>query len=309
LPSWTPGPDPTIGEPADDGARIIAVDAKVVIGSAPVTRARDLTIDSPAVGIANVRLFLPSGFDAQSSTRWPMLYLLVGSGGDGTEWTDIADVGAMTAQTGVLIVIPDAGVGGYYTDWWNGGNGGRPMWETFHLVELRQLLERNWHAGDKRAVAGYSMGGYGAMEYAERKPGMFVFAASYSGVLDPYGGPGFRQLENPPNALWGDPVAQADIWKTQDPTTNAAALQGTGLYVAYGNGDVGPLDGGQASPWDPTGAVERECATESAAFVQRLAALKIPVTVEAYGPGTHFGPYFERDLQRSLPLILEALGE
>jgi hypothetical protein len=24
-------------------------------------------------------------------------------------------------------------------------------WETFHLVELRQLLERNWHAGDKRA--------------------------------------------------------------------------------------------------------------------------------------------------------------
>lgn len=84
-----------------------------------------------------VRLFLPSGFDTKPSTRWPMLYLLVGSGGSGTEWTDIADVGALTAQAGVLIVIPDAGVGGYYTDWWSGGNGGRPMWETFHLVELR----------------------------------------------------------------------------------------------------------------------------------------------------------------------------
>jgi len=237
-----------------------------------------------------------------------MLYLLVGSGGSGAEWTDIADVGALTAQAGMLIVIPDAGVGGYYTDWWNDGNGGRPMWETFHLVELRQLLERNWHAGDKRAVAGFSMGGYGAMEYAERMPGMFVFAASYSGVLDPYGGPGFRQLENPPNALWGDPVAQADVWKTHDPTTNAAALQGTGLYVAYGNGEMGPLEGGQASPWDPTGAVERECAAESAAFVQRLAGLQIPVTVEAYGPGTHFSRYVARDLEHSFPLILDALG-
>jgi diacylglycerol O-acyltransferase/trehalose O-mycolyltransferase len=128
-------------------------------------------------------------------------------------------------------------------------------------------------------------------------------------VLDPFGGPGFRQLENPPNALWGEPVAQADVWKTHDPTANAAALQGIGLYVAYGNGEIGPLDGGQASPWDPTGAVERECAIESAAFFQRLAGLQIPVTVEAYGPGTHFGPYFERDLHRSLPLILKAFGE
>lgn len=153
------------------------------------------------------------------------------------------------------------------------------------------------------------MGGYGAMEYAERQPGMFVFAASYSGVLNPLGSPGFRQMENPPNVLWGDPVAQADVWKAHDPTANAAALQGIGLYVAYGNGETGPLEGGQASPWDPTGAVEQECAVESAAFVGRLAGLKIPVTVDDYGNGTHFGAYFERDLQRSLPLILKALGE
>jgi len=33
------------------------------------------------------------------------------------------------------------------------------------------------------------------------------------------------------------------------------------------------------------------------------------VTAYAYGTGTHFEPYFSRDLQRSFPLILKALGE
>jgi diacylglycerol O-acyltransferase / trehalose O-mycolyltransferase len=48
---------------------------------------------------------------------------------------------------------------------------------------------------------------------------------------------------------------------------------------------------------------------DSAAFVKRLAELQIPVTVYAYGNGTHYWPYFQRDLHRSFPLILKALGE
>ena len=195
--------------------------------------------------------------------------------------------------------------GGYYSDWWNGGKGGPPMWETFHLVELRQLLERNWHAGDKRAIAGISMGGYGAMEYSARRPGMFLFAASYSGPLDPVGGPAFSQVAGAPYNRWGDPVAQADVWKAHDPTDNAAALKGTALYVAYGNGEIGPLDSGS---YDPAGVTELEIAAESAAFVKRLGQLKIPVTVHAYA-GTHYDPYWERELHLSFPLILKALAE
>lgn len=51
---------------------------------------------------------------------------------------------------------------------------------------------------------------------------MYRAAASYSGVLDPLGGQAFWQLN--PN-LWGDPVAQAAVWKAHDPTTIAAALK------------------------------------------------------------------------------------
>jgi hypothetical protein len=39
-----------------------------------------------------------------------------------------------------------------------------------------------------------------------------------------------------------------------------------------------------------------------------LGELKIPVTVDAYGNGTHHELYFDREFQRSLPLILKALG-
>jgi len=310
TPNATPTPTgtpviPTIGSPADDGARIIVV-------TTVDARTRDLIIDSPAVGTVTVRLLIPSGFDAQPSTRWPVLYLLCGGGGrDQTDWTHYTDVEQLTAPTDLLVVMPEAAadaVDGWYSDWWNGSAGGPPKWEYFHLSELRQLLERNWHAGDKRVIAGLSMGGYGAMEYAARQPGMFLAAASFSGSLDPVGSLSiFEQVV--PNALWGDPVAQADVWKAHDPTDNAAALKGTALYVAYGNGELGPLDNGVPSPFDPDGSTERNVAVESAAFVHQLAALQIPVTVDAYGNGTHNFPYFQRDLHNWLPLALKALGE
>ena len=317
--SASAGRTATIGQPADDGARIIAVDANPPVIHCldtscstptydPATRARDLTIDSPAVGIVKVRLLLPGGFDSQPATRWPVLYLLTGGPGMYSDWTEYSDIETLAAPKDLLVVMPDDG-DGFYSDYWNYGMGGPPMWETFHLVELRQLIERNWHAGDKRAMAGVSMGGYGAIEYAARQPGMFLFAGSFSGPLDPVGGRTFVGGTGLTNDIWGDPLAQADVWKAHDPTVNAAGLNGTALYVAYGNGQVGPLDNGHVSGGDPTGSTEAEIALESASFVNRLAELKIPVTVDAYGNGTHSQPYFERDLHNAFPLILKALGE
>jgi diacylglycerol O-acyltransferase/trehalose O-mycolyltransferase len=292
LPS--PSPRATIGQPADDGARIVQVDTVD-------PRTRDLTIESPSVGEARVRLLLPSRFEAQPETRWPVLYLLHGAGGGSTSWTTGSDVEQLTAATDLLVVMPDAsavGVDGWYTDWYNGGAGGWPAWETFHLTELRQLLERNWKTGDKRAVAGLSMGGYGAMTYAARNPGMFLAAASYSGVLDIVG----SDFKAPPDR-WGDPVAQADTWKQHNPLDIAPALKGLALYVSYGNGEPGPLDAAGATHDD----LETWIGTQGDAFAARLEQLGIPATVDAYGPGTHTTPYWERALHRSLPMLLRAL--
>src|SRR3712207_7246752 len=58
-----------------------------------------------------------------------------------------------------------------------------PGWETFHLTELRQILERGLGAGDRRAIAGLSMGGFGAMSYAGRRPELFRRSEEHTSEL------------------------------------------------------------------------------------------------------------------------------
>ena len=286
----------TIGEPADSGARIIEIeelDERMV----------DLTIDSPAVGTEKVRLLLPPGFDPEADAGWPVLYLLHGADDDYTSWTRETDVAELTADLPLLVVMPEAGELGFYSDWWNGGEGGPPMWETFHLTEVRELLERNWQAGEDRVVAGLSMGGFGAMSYAARHPEMFEAAAAFSGVLNPLA-PGFDIHPN----LWGSRIAQAEIWEAHDPVSIAPALEGTALYVSYGDGRPGPLDDAEDPRAAERAQVEAWLYPQSEAFVARLEELGIAATVDAYGPGTHAWAYWERGLHEAMPLMLEALG-
>jgi S-formylglutathione hydrolase FrmB len=281
-----------IGETADDGARIVDVDALD-------TRTRDLTIESSSVGYVRTRLLLPEGFAEGADTTWPVLYLLHGAFDDYTSWTRETDVAELGDLSDVLVVMPEAGSFGWYSDWWHDGNGGVPAWETFHVDELTQLVERNWQAGQDRVVAGLSMGGFGAMSYAARHPGMFRAAASYSGVLDTVG----SDFEGEP-AMWGDKTAQADIWESHNPTSLADELEGTPLYVSWGNGQFGPLD---EPGWDDDG-LEAWVAPQNEAFTARLRDLGIDATIDDYGDGLHTWPYWERGLHESLPMLREALG-
>lgn len=268
-------------------------------------RVRDLTIQTPSLpGPVGVRLLLPAGFDSEPDRRWPVLYLLHGAGIDQfayRAWTEGTDVATLVAPTDLLVVMPEGAVYGWYSDWWNSGNGGPPMWETFHLTELRAILERDWRAGDQRVIAGLSMGGYGAITYAARHPGLFKAAASFSGPLDILAE---KDFIGPDVGLWGDPDAQRDVWQAHNPIDLAESLRGTALFVSWGEGGQGPLD-----PEPPGDDGEAFRALSNQAFVKRLGELGIPATVDDYGPGTHTWPYFERELHKSLPLLLQALGE
>lgn len=296
-----------VGGVADDGARVIAEET---VGP----RIVDLTIDSPALGTtAKVRLLLPSRWSAKSARTWPVLYLLHGAWANYTIWTGNTDVEALTENTDVLVVMPAGGLGGYYSDWWNFGLGGTPGWETFHLTELRQILERGYRAGTQRAIAGLSMGGFGAMSYAARHPGMFAAAGSYSGAVHtqynpPMGSSIIQAAASSdgriPTALWGDPVLQRDIWAAHNPYDLAPLLRGTKLYVASGNGQPGPLDAGTALP----DTVEQVIGEMSSVFVQRLRELGADVTANLYGPGTHNWPYWQRELHSSFPMLMKAIG-
>ena len=303
---------PESARPSDRSARVVATRT---LGP----RIRDLTVDSPALGrTATVRLLLPRGFQAQPDRRWPVLWLLHGCCDTYQSWTRSTDVERLAGLAGVLVVMPEGGQVGYYSDWYRPGSDGPSRWETFHLTELRQLLERDWRAGDRRAVAGLSMGGLGAMAYAARHPGLFQAAASYSGVLDtryrgdPTTGPQIvqgtlRSLGEDPDALWGDPRRQAAVWAAHNPYDLAAKLRGVRLFVSVGDGRPGPLDRPGTDP--RAGQVEQGLHPQSAAFVKRLRRLGIPVSFDDYGPGSHDWPYWQRELHRSLPLLLAALRQ
>jgi diacylglycerol O-acyltransferase / trehalose O-mycolyltransferase len=308
-PSATPTPPAAATKPATTvvPAPGASLDPRVEVTRVDTIdeRVRDLIIQTPSLpGPVGVRLLLPSGFDSQPDRRWPVLYLLHGAGIDQDAyraWTEATDVAALVAPTDLLVVMPEGASYGWYSDWWNAGNGGPPMWETFHLAELRAILERDWHAGDQRAIAGLSMGGYGAITYAARHPGLFRAAASFSGPLDILAE---KDYIGPDVALWGDPEAQKDVWQAHNPIDLAEALRGTPLFISWGNGERGPLDPDLVTDTD-----EAFRALSNQAFAQRLEALGIQATIDDYGPGTHTWPYFERELHRALPLLLEALGE
>jgi S-formylglutathione hydrolase FrmB len=255
-------------------------------------------------------LILPERFDEDTGATWPVLYMLHGATSSPNDWREIEASDAFKQTSDFLVVLPDAGRFGFYSDWWNGGRGGQPAWETFHLTEVPALLERDWRASDRRAALGVSMGGYGAFEYATRQPGFFKAVASVSGLVSPTTDTDqtistLRALGADPDALWGDPVADAGIWAAHDPLRNAAALEGTALFLSYGNGEPGSLDGEDVRyDW-----IEAWVKTENDAMVQELQRLGIDATVDAYGAGTHSAPYFVREFERAIPTLSAALQE
>ncbi|GAA2070230.1 alpha/beta hydrolase family protein [Streptomyces albiaxialis] len=309
--------------PPSEGARVVAEER-----TGP--RQTDLTLDSPALGReAKVRLLTPEGWEERRpGDRWPVLYLLVGGDGDFRAWTEGYGTGLdrIPALRNVLVVMPEMPLFGFYSDWHNGGRGGPPAVETFHLEEVRPLLERRYGAGTRRAAAGESQGGFGALSYAARHPGLFDAVASYSGFVHPSRHPhavraGMTYLGLDWRALWGDPVAQREVWRAHDPYHLAHRLRNMPVHLSSGDGTKGPLDPPgtepdpeipgledpeEPFPEDAISPTETLMLRESRAVAARLRSLGAPVTTH-FTTGTHSPPYWRREFRRSLPLLVGAL--
>ncbi|MDX6428008.1 MAG: diacylglycerol O-acyltransferase / trehalose O-mycolyltransferase [Streptosporangiaceae bacterium] len=287
---------------ADDGARVVGE-------SWLNAREADLSIASPALRrTGHVRLLFPAGWSRSARRSWPVLWLLHGGFDDHTSWTTRGDAARLTARSGAIVVMPDGGRCGWYSNWWNHGKGGPPRWETFHLTEVRQLLERGYHAGTRRAIAGQSMGGFGALAYAARHRGMFRAAASFSGTDDISYGPippvvvginviaGCGELDW--GRIWGSPDTQRKIWRAHNPADLTWRLRRVRLYISSGSGMRGPYDSTYLP--DP---VEAATYLLSKSFAGRLADRGIPATVHFY-QGRHSWPYWQRELAAALPLLI-----
>jgi diacylglycerol O-acyltransferase / trehalose O-mycolyltransferase len=268
-------------------------------------RIRDLEIQSPALGgTGNVRVVLPPGYATETTRRWPVLYLLHGCCGDDYQaWTDLTDIVEWSASSDVLLAIPEGGRAGFYSDWQDG-----PQWETFHLTELRSILEAEFRAGDAEAVVGTSMGGFGALSYAARHPGRFRAAVSLSGVADVLAGPtglqGLLEEEGEePDKLWGDPVDDRQVWQAHNPSSITKGLRGTEVHLYCGTGRPGPLDSTETFPDN----LETLLHEQNVALAARLKRLEVSATIHLDRPGTHSWAYWEREIHRAWPGIMTAL--
>jgi len=345
-----------LGAPASQGQTVAPSSPGCVPRATPATpgqlqpasaktldsRVTDLLVYSPAMQQnEHVNVMLPVGYDPTGTTRYPVLYLLHGALGGYMDWYTNGDVEKLIGDLPLIVVMPDDGYDGSYSDWYGllaGQAGPVHAWRTFHTQELIPYIDSHYPTladrGD-RFVAGLSAGGGGATHYAAENPGRFGAVGSFSGAVNnqeqypfyPTLSEGLWLTTDAPGAgpdghcTWGDPYTQRVVWEANDPTYLAQNLRYTPLWLASGNGFPGPLDPSPVpDPSNPgqaissaagqtvAGLTEGEIWDMNKTFVRALNAAGIPHTDYFYGPGTHSWPYWQRDLTKFLAWLTPYIG-
>ena len=130
------------------------------------------------------RVVLPENYSAKDANgrKYPVVYLLHGLTGHFDNWTTRTDLVDVSAAYKFIIVTPE-GENGWYTD--NLTKDG-DKYESYIISELIPHIEKKYRtldSRDYRAIAGLSMGGYGAIKFGLKYPDMFKIAGSFSGAI------------------------------------------------------------------------------------------------------------------------------
>ncbi|WP_413989080.1 alpha/beta hydrolase [Labrys okinawensis] len=150
---------------------------------------QQLSVPSPALGHPlEVSIYVPNG--PVPTDGWPVLYLLHGVDGSARDWSTLGDIQSTLdrlVQTGrirpILVVMPDTGNSWYVNSAKVGGPGN---YEDAILLDLPRAIEGRFAPNcrrETRAIAGISMGGFGALRLAFKRPDRYVAVASLSGAL------------------------------------------------------------------------------------------------------------------------------
>ncbi|MEU4286730.1 alpha/beta hydrolase-fold protein [Kribbella sp. NPDC026596] len=128
-----------------------------------------------------VNVLLPGDYHTSGRT-YPVLYLLHGGNQDFITF-DSMRVRDWTAGKPLIVVMPDGGKAGWYSNPVSSNSGPR-NWENFHLNQLVPWIDANFRTYAElagRAVSGFSMGGFGALKYTAKYFGHFASVSSHSG--------------------------------------------------------------------------------------------------------------------------------
>jgi putative tributyrin esterase len=138
-----------------------------------------MTVLLPQASEAQVGVTAPGS--GRADDGFPVLYLLHGLSDDATAWLRFSSIERYASELGIAVVMPQV-QRSFYADEVHGGS----YW-TFLADELPSVVGSFFLVSGRREdtfVAGLSMGGYGALRWALRRPDRFAAAASLSGALD-----------------------------------------------------------------------------------------------------------------------------
>jgi S-formylglutathione hydrolase FrmB len=157
-----------------------------------------------------------------------------------------------------------------------------------YVDEVMALAEKSFpvsRAAKERAIGGWSMGGYGAMYTACRRPDAFAAVASIIGILD-FPRP---QIDEPGQNYAVPPRFGTDpkFWREVNPRLLLPRLQNVSLFVAYSDH-----------------ASERQM---NEAFLADAKELKIPVEIMRLSGG-HTFPMVEQSLPAAFDFLEGKIG-
>ncbi|MGC0372515.1 MULTISPECIES: alpha/beta hydrolase [unclassified Streptomyces] len=266
-----------------------------------------ITVTTPEVsGPHKIRVFLPSGYADDPDRHWPVTYFLHGGGGN----VDDAAAAPALHSDKMITVVPDGGLKSWYADWYMQNTAmGAADWETFHLDQVVPFIDANLRTvpdRGHRAVTGLSMGGSGALHYAQARPDLFGHTASLSGGIDfsmatvratvlatelnlpgawcalstsgSQGCPTYGPYVDS-DAIFGSPYAVfgADhLWNAYDPAAPANLSRLKDTQVTLYTGNQGLIDG--------------QTAMAARTVENRLDQLDIPSRLVDYGNGASLSP-------------------
>jgi S-formylglutathione hydrolase FrmB len=215
------------------------------------------SFDSKSLGIPEpYSVFLPPSYEKNSSRTYPVIYFLHGLNNNETSWTidrygriqETIEELMLSGRVPEFIMIHPRGGNSFYCNYIDGSR----RYEDLIAEELISYMEANYRARKgraNRAIAGTSMGGYGALKIAMKYPDRYASVVAQSPIILPGAGPldfseeakasrfypFFVGMLEP---IFGDPVRQ-ELWDANNPLVLAQKghFNGLNIYFDYGTDD------------------------------------------------------------------------
>jgi S-formylglutathione hydrolase FrmB len=242
-------------------------------------------------------IVLPATFDSDKTRHFPVLYYLHGLGDNeqffvhSGVWNLVEDLRGRGQLKDFLVATPD-GANTFYIN----SRDGQTRYEDFLLQEFFPLIEKRYRVlpgRANRAVAGVSLGGYGALHLAFRHPQLFTSVSAHSpALIDKL--PAFlgSAPQSPRSRVLGGTFGvppDAVFWQQNSPLALARTANLAGLRIYFDCGD-------QDDFGFETGA---------AALDKTLTSRHIPHEFHLY-PGRHDPAYFAEHIPASLAFAARA---